>query len=125
MGKLIFALALLTSSLFAEINFTTYDKAFEMAAKENKIVMIMLGRESCGVCNYMKKNVFTDESVSKLFNKSFVATYVELGFDDVPDNLQYIGTPTFHFLDKDHKKVYRIDGGKNVKAFVKALNSIN
>jgi hypothetical protein len=48
-----------------------------------------------------------------------------LDFDDVPEGLSFIGTPTFHFLDKNEKAVFRIDGGKTIPAFLQTLNDLN
>ncbi|MDQ7061707.1 MAG: hypothetical protein Q9M43_11495 [Sulfurimonas sp.] len=55
MKKLILGLLLFCSSLLAEMNWAEYDEAFVQAKAEKKIVMVMLSRSTCGVCNYMKK----------------------------------------------------------------------
>lgn len=125
MKKLIFSLILLTSTLFAEMNWTTYEKALESAKKQDKIVMIMLGRSTCGVCNYMKAQVFTEKLIIEKFNKKFIGVQLELDFDDIPEGLDYVGTPTFHFLNKKGEKIHRIDGGKHAKSFSDALDSVH
>ncbi|MDQ7061706.1 MAG: hypothetical protein Q9M43_11490 [Sulfurimonas sp.] len=45
--------------------------------------------------------------------------------DDAPKGLEYIGTPTFHFLDANKKKLYMISGGKRTKGFLEALDSVH
>ena len=123
MKKIIFTLLLLLNSLHA-LEWFSYEKALEKAAKEDKVVMVMLARESCGVCGYMKSHVFNDENVIKELDARFIAVAIELGIDDVPNGLTFVGTPTFHFLDKNKKALSRIDGGKTVPSFLKALAQI-
>lgn len=126
MKKILFIL-LLVSSLFANsLEWMEYDKALEMAKKEDKTIMLMIGRETCGACKYMKTVVFEDKNVLiELNKKQLIAAYVELDFDDVPHDLEYFGTPTYYFLDKDEKVIHRIDGGKTVPSFMRSLKKIN
>ena len=125
MKKILFTLLLTLSSLYADIQWMDYDKAIAEAKKQDKIVMVMLGRGTCGVCNYMKSVVFKDKKVAPMLDERFLSVYVELDFDDVPEGLTFLGTPTFHFLDKNEKAIYRIDGGKRIPSFIKALEEIN
>ena len=124
MRRILLSLLLLLGSLNA-IEWTSYDEALSQAKKEDKIVMVMLGRTTCGVCNYMKKVVFNDKNVVKKLDEKFIGVYVELDFDDVPKGMTFIGTPTFYFVDKNEKTLLRFDGGKTVPSFLKALDSIN
>ena len=121
MKKIILGLFLVLTTLSADIEWLEYDDAIDKAQKENKIVMVMLGRSSCSVCKYMKTVVFKDKKIIPILNKKFLSVYIELDFDDVPEGLTYVGTPTFHFLDKNEKAIYRIDGGKTVPSFFKAI----
>ncbi|MDB2562259.1 thioredoxin family protein [Sulfurimonas sp.] len=124
MKQILFLLLFTFSSLSAQIQWMEYDKALEVSKAEDKTIMLMLGRSSCGVCKYMKTVVFLDKNVIKKFNKKFIAVYLELDFDDIPEGLTYIGTPTFHFLNKDETAIYRINGGKTVPSFLQALDEI-
>jgi len=126
MKKILFIAFLLTSSLFASsIEWMDYDKALKLADKQGKSVMVMLGRDSCGACRYMKEVVFKDKNIITKFNKNHLAVYIELDFDEVPNDLKYFGTPTFYFLDKNEKTLERVDGGKTVPSFMRTLNKLN
>ncbi len=126
MKKILFIALFLASSLFANsIQWIEYDKALETAQKQDKIIMVMLGRASCSACKYMKTVVFENESVIEKLNEKYLSVYIELDFDDTPNNLTYIGTPTFHFLDKNEKALKRIDGGKTVPSFMRALQTLD
>jgi thiol-disulfide isomerase/thioredoxin len=122
MHKIIALLALTTTLLMAELNWTrSYDTALEQAQKENKLVMVMLTREGCPACEYMKDIVFEDDNVMTEVEMGFVPVEIDIEAQLVPSGLGYIGTPTFHFLKPDETKVARQDGGANVKDFTDKL----
>lgn len=117
MLKVFLIASLFISSLFAEIEWMKYDEAMEVAKKENKIVMVMLSREGCPACEYMKDIVFENDAVLAEFNKDFIGVHLDIHNDYIPDEFSYIGTPTFHFLNKHERKIERIDGGVNARDF--------
>ena len=49
-------------------------------------------------------------------------TYVDS--DYISEEYPYIGTPTFHFLNKNERKIDRIDGGANVKDFTTKMREV-
>lgn len=122
MKKIFLVLSLLISTLFADMNWVDYDDAQELAEKENKLIMVMLSRQGCPGCEYMKDVVFKNDDIAEVLEKKFISVHVDIQEDFIPSGLTYIGTPTFYFLDKDEKKLDRIDGGKNAKSFMDFLN---
>lgn len=124
MKRLLLTLFLLLNSLYA-MEWMSYDEAITKAKQEDKVVMVMLGRTTCGVCNYMKKVVFHDKKVIKKLDAKFISVYVELDFDDIPNGFTYVGTPTFYFVDKNQKVLSRFDGGKTVPSFLTALSEVD
>ena len=124
MKRIVLVLVLLMSSLFADLKWVDYDDAIEMAEKNNKTVMVMLSREGCPACEYMKDIVFKYDDILKVMDESFIAVHVDIHQDFMPEGLTYVGTPTFHFLDKSEKKLYRVDGGKNGKDFMNILKEV-
>ncbi len=124
MKKIILIVAVMVTSLFAEIEWLSYDKAFEKAKDENKIVMVMLSKEGCPACEYMIDIVFEDDNVIDEFNQDFIGVHLDIHEDYVPEDLPYIGTPTFHFLNKHGRKLDRIDGGANVRDFTTKMREV-
>jgi thioredoxin-related protein len=124
MKKIILLVALFASSLFADLNWVKYSDAMKQAKAENKIVMVMLTKEGCPACEYMKDIVFESSSVMEEFNKHFIAVQADIHNDLIPNSLTFIGTPTFHFLNKYEMKVDRIDGGVNAKTFLDKLKEL-
>lgn len=124
MNKVFFLVALSIGSLFANVSWLDYDDAIERAQKENKIVMVMLSREGCSACEYMKDVAFVNDNVSAYLKKYFISVNIDVQQDFLPEGLTYFGTPTFYFLDKNEKKLDRINGGKNIEKFMEFLQKV-
>jgi thioredoxin-related protein len=124
MKKIILLMALFASSLFADLNWVKYSKALEQAKAENKIVMVMLSKEDCPACEYMEDIVFESSNVMEAFSQKFIAVHIDIHNDYIPSGLTFIGTPTFHFLNKHESKIDRIDGGVNAKTFLDKLKEL-
>lgn len=122
MKRILLFLTMATTLLMAELPWVnSYDAALEKAEKEGKLVMVMLTREGCPACEYMKDIVFDDDNVISELSMSFVPVQIDINNQLVPSGLGYIGTPTFHFLKVDESKVGRIDGGANVADFTTSM----
>lgn len=63
------------------------DKAFEKAKKEDKPIFLSIGYSSCHWCHVMEEEVFEDEMIAKLMNKSFVC--IKLDKEERPDIDKY------------------------------------
>lgn len=124
MRKIFLILSILATSLFAEIEWMKYDDAMKKANEENKFVMIMLSREGCPACEYMKDIVFEDDNVIIEFDLDFIGVHLDIHNDYIPEEFGYIGTPTFHFLNKHERKIDRIDGGVNVRDFTTKMREV-
>ena len=124
MKKIIIALFVAISSLCADLKWVDFDTALEQAKQTKKIIMVMLGRENCPACEYMKDIVFEDTKVQAQMDAHFVSVYLDIHNDFIPDGLPYIGTPTFHFMNGYQIKKGRIDGGVNVADFMQEIEKI-
>ncbi len=126
MTKIVLIIAFLITSAFGDINWVEdIDDAYEIAAKENKNVMVMLSRKGCPACEYMKDIVFKDKNFINRFNKELVAVHIDIHKGFIPDGLEYFATPTFYFLDSNEKKLHRINGAHNSKEFAEELELFN
>lgn len=122
MGKIVLFLSVLASIAFADLKWaSSYDAALAQAKKEKKNVMVMLSRENCPACEYMSDVVFEEKMVASEIAKSYVPVHIDIHNDFIPDGLGYMGTPTFHFLDANGKKIGRYDGAANVPSFMGIL----
>lgn len=117
--------SLLVSCAFADIKWAkSYDAALASAKKEKKNVMVMLSREGCPACDYMDNIVFEDTDVEDVINKGFIPVHIDIKKDKIPSGLDFIGTPTFHFISPTGKKVERIDGAVKSLKLIEVLNTI-
>lgn len=122
MGKIILALSLMASFAYAELKWaSSYEAALTQAKKEKKKVMLMLSRENCPACEYMSDIVFEENAVINEVHKSFIPVHIDIHNDFIPEGLGYMGTPTFHFLDANGKKIGRYDGAANIPSFIGIL----
>ncbi|MCD6258797.1 MAG: thioredoxin family protein [Helicobacteraceae bacterium] len=124
MKKIALALLIMVSSLLAELKWVNYDSALDRAKESKKIVMVMLGREDCPACEYMKDIVFKDTKVQTEIDANFIPVYLDIHNDFLPSGLTYIGTPTFHFMNGYEIKKGRIDGGVNVADFMQEIEKV-
>lgn len=123
MSKIIGVFLLLANFAYADLKWaSSYDAALAQAKKEKKNVMVMLSRENCPACEYMNDIVFEEKMVATEVAKLYVPVHIDIHKDFIPDGLGYMGTPTFHFLDANGKKVGRYDGAANIPAFMGLLN---
>lgn len=125
MNKIVLGLALIASTLCAEIKWAkSYEQAISQATKEKKNVMVMLSKEGCPACEYMEGVVFEESAIEDVINAKFVSVHIDVQKEKVPAGLGFMGTPTFHFLNAKGIKLKRHDGGANIPDFMAILNSI-
>lgn len=124
MKKIAFIVTLLATSLFAQIEWMKLKDATLKAKAENKIVMVMLSKEGCPACEFMDDRVLKDEKVLSEMGDKFIGVHLDINDDLVPANLDFIGTPTFHFINANGRKIDRLDGGANVKDFTEKIKEV-
>jgi len=109
---------------WAQIKFEKFDWAqlSEISAKENKIIMIEMTASWCYWCKLMEKKVFPKKEVGDFFNSNFLNAKLydnEEAAEEFAKKYKVESFPTFLFLDKDGKQIFRIDGAiTNAKEFI-------
>lgn len=126
MKKILLALLLISTSLFAELDWApSYEQGLAQAKKEHKIVMLMFSKKTCKMCNIMKKSVYENDEVAEYVKTFFIP--VEIDVEVHPDKYGYavIGTPTYYFLDSNGKQIGRMMvGGANAEGFLQKLKEV-
>ena len=124
MNKILVMLLLLVNVYGAQLNWMSdLDDAYDVAEKEHKIVFVILSQKGCPACNYMKDVVLKNKDVIKEFNKDFIGVHLDIHHDSVPLELEHFVTPTLYFLSTDEEILHRINGYKNDKEFLEALDT--
>lgn len=123
--KIALLIALVSTFAFAKLDFVKdYKSALEKAQSDDKKILLMLSKEDCPACWWMKNVAFKDEALAKRINENMIAVMVDVEKDEIPMNLEFIGTPTFYFLNKEQDQFSRIDGARNVKQFNERLDIV-
>lgn len=117
---------LLTLSLaaFADVKWIDYEKAFKIAKEKGKLIMLYIYSPECHYCKEMEATTFKNEEVQKTVNEYFVPVKIrkcsEIGLE-VRREYGYLGTPTFHFVKPNGKKIKSIFGAWKKEDFMKIL----
>jgi len=123
--RILIAIVLIISNFsFADINWANLKDAFKKAKKENKLVMIYIYSIHCQYCKKMERTTFNDKEVQNILNKYFVPVKVEKDSEEgikVKNKYGYFGTPTFHFITSDGRKIKSLFGAWEKEDFLKIL----
>ena len=119
-------LSALSIVLFAgEIQFEhDFNKALQKAKSQHKEVMMMYSATWCPECNYMKEVVFKNKDIIGYIQKHFIVLSLDIQKDKLPDGFDFIGIPTFFFLDENATEKNRIVGGDKADKFLKNLKEL-
>ena len=101
-----------------------FNKALQKAKSQNKEVMMMYSATYCPECNYMKEIVFKNREVNQYIQKHFIVLSLDIQKDTLPDGFDFIGIPTFFFIDENATEKNRIVGGDKADKFLKSLKAL-
>ena len=120
--KFIISLILLLSSASSvdlkDVEF--YDKALDMAQKQNKKVLMFMYSEYCPWCEKMKKTTLIDKKVIKYINSKYIFLKMDRDIGEYPQKLKPKFIPTTYVIDpKTKETVQKIYGYKSPENFIK------
>ena len=89
-----------------------FEKVLKMAKKENKLIFLDFGSLTCKPCLYLKKLVFTIDSVADFINPRFVSVDYNLGSEKkrLSEIYGVDGEPVLLILDQKGKLMHRMVG---------------
>jgi thioredoxin-related protein len=107
------SILLLTTAIFAIDWQKDYDKALEIASKENKPVLVVLMRDSCPYCQKLQSETLTNSVISSTVSKNFVPLYIDV--ENAPDQvakskLRFQGVPASFVVDSNGKQKTKLFG---------------
>ena len=93
-----------------------YDKALLEAKKSNKILMVMLVKNSCKKCNKVLNEVFTNQPYIKSLNKKVVAVLINKDYkNSYPIEMYYTTVyPTLFFVNPKNETFIKEPVYKNI-----------
>lgn len=89
-----------------------FERVLNQAKKENKFIFLDFGSLTCLPCLYLKKNVFTVDSVADFINSRFVSVDYNIGKEKERLSKLYgvDAEPVLLILDKNGKLMHRMVG---------------
>ena len=128
MKRIIFAMMLISASLFAnEIQWAKdFKSGAAIAKKENKPILFVYSNHGCKYCVVLEKTTFANKIVIEQLNKDFVCiiAYADQR-DPFPQMLWRPGTPTLWFLDANAEPMYQpLMGAVGKDYFIEALKVV-
>jgi len=125
--KMVLALILLsTLATAATVNWEKSVKLAIMKGKKlHKPVMLLVNRDGCKWCSYMKANTLSDPKVVEVLNRDFVSAQGYTNRGTVPSDFITRGTPATWFI-KDGEPMYQpLPGAIPVDQYLEALKIIS
>ncbi len=122
---LIFLLIIGINSAKADIRWLSdLDMALYKAKKQNKLVLIYIYSPHCGYCKKMDRTTFRDKKIQEIIKRYFIPVKVDSNSPEgetIKNEYGYLGTPTFHFLEPNGKKIKSIFGAWEKEDFLMIL----
>ncbi len=115
---------LLIGFSFGNVSWYSLKEGLKKAKEENKPIVIYITSKHCQYCKKMDRTTFQDKQVIDYLEKHFVPIKVEKSSKDgleVRKIYGYVGTPTFHFLTPDGKKIKTLFGAWKPDEFLGIL----
>lgn len=106
-----------------------FEQAFEKASLEGKQVFVNYTTKGCAPCKMMDESVYTDTSIAKKMNKSFIC----IKLDPIKDRSlekrarevhQIKGFPTMIFFKEEGELISKVTGGKSIEEFNLILDGV-
>jgi thioredoxin 1 len=104
-----------------------FEAAKNIAAKENKLIMVDVSLSHCPPCQYLATKVYTNDKVASYINKNFVPVFYLADKDNLPLIVQnyFTGsTPTILFIKPNGELYYSFIGARPPQVFLKILQDI-
>jgi len=116
MNKIVWLLLSSIISLYA-LDFHSYEEGLKLQQKSGKILMLDVMRTNCHYCKDMERKVFDNKNMSAWLNKRFIPVKLNLDFDTLPLGIHVYFTPTFFFVNKEHKIIKKVPGSWGIQDF--------
>ncbi|HHH19700.1 MAG TPA: MBL fold metallo-hydrolase [Campylobacterales bacterium] len=90
----------------AHINYQpTYDIAERKAKLEHKYLLVKIESNGCKPCQELNQLLATNCNIKKIINKHTKAIQLNVSYDQVPTNLNHMGTPALFLVQPENEKI--------------------
>lgn len=93
---------------------TNYNKAIELALKENKNIMLFVVQDSCPWCYRLARKSLQDSTIKDKIQSNYIPVILNSDCDTLPLAYQTKAYPTLFFINaKEDEEIYRAVGYQN------------
>lgn len=124
MKYILFILIFTLSLAKADIRWIDYNKALDLAKKENKLIFVYIYSPSCHYCDIMDFKVFDSKRIEDILNNHFIPVKIRKCTKEginFRKKYGFTGTPMFYFLKPDGTLIKSVFGAWEEKEFAKIL----
>ncbi len=108
MKKILFAIVLLATSLFAEIEWrNSYEEALKKARELNRPLLVLVVSEHCRWCHKLQNETLADPAVENYINRRFVAFLVDREKGEYPSFIKAKYVPTTFYITPDERMIIK------------------
>lgn len=94
-----------------------YDKALELAQKEQKNIYLFIGADKCHFCKMFKEKTLSKPKVIQRLRQDYILIYLSRDRHFIPNKFQKFGVPRHYFLNKNGKILFESFGVLEPKGF--------
>jgi len=125
MKLIILTLIFISSLQGIELNWLhDYDKALEIAKKENKDVYLFVGADECRFCDRFKEMTLSKKEVIDKLQEDYILLYLSRDQHKIPKHFAIKGVPRHYFLTSDGKIIHDDRGSREVAGFYDILDEV-
>ncbi len=82
----------------------SFDKAIELAKKENKLIFLMVEEKYCPWCVKMKRTTLKDKEVMEILNSDYISLSIYKNSSDLKRKFYSRFVPTLFIIDPNGEK---------------------
>lgn len=108
------------------IKWYSYDEGMALGEKEGKKVFVFFTAEWCAYCTKMKKETFTDPSVSAYLNENFISVLVDYDMEStIISKFNIRGLPLSYFFSESGDSIIQRPGYIPSEKFIHMLRFVH
>ena len=123
---LLYKYAFNTNPIVKELNWEhNYENALKTAQKENKMVYLFIGADSCIHCDRFKEQTLSNKELIETMKEDYVLLYMSRDRHNIPEGFEKYGVPMHYFLASTGKVRAHIVGSRELAGWYDVLDEID
>ena len=102
-----------------------YENALQTAKKENKMLYLFIGADSCIHCDRFKEQTLSDEELIETMKEDYVLLYMSRDRHNIPEGFKKYGVPMHYFMSSEGEQIAHIVGSRELAGWYDVLDEID